>query len=284
MVGVDVMGLDFLFIGAPRSGSTWLSYNLQDHPEVHIPPCKNILYFHPRFQIYRLKFFKYFAANLWKNPDPEIRKWYRKFFFTPFVNDRWYLDLVSSDKVSGEIAEAYCSLEEKDVERIYKMNPDLKIIFVMRNPFERALSHAKLGLVKRKNKEAHDVPDEKFIWHLDHPSSEARSFYTRTLDLWSKYFPEEQFFIRFYEDLQENPAQFIQEICQFLGVDDDVAHFKEHLNSSVNVSKMRHDDFSPEVLKHAAQKYHGEVKELAQKYGGPAELWVTDLETILKKV
>ncbi len=37
---------DFLGIGAPRTGMTWLYENLRRHPEVWLPPIKEIHYFY----------------------------------------------------------------------------------------------------------------------------------------------------------------------------------------------------------------------------------------------
>ena len=36
---------DFLGIGAQKAGTTWLSHNLQLHPEVWMPPVKELHYF-----------------------------------------------------------------------------------------------------------------------------------------------------------------------------------------------------------------------------------------------
>ncbi len=36
---------DFLCIGAQRSGTTWLHHNLRQHPEIWMPPLKELHYF-----------------------------------------------------------------------------------------------------------------------------------------------------------------------------------------------------------------------------------------------
>ena len=97
----------FFYIGAPRAGSTWLYTNLQRHPVVWVPPCKNISYFHPRFQVYRYQRFRKFGKELLTNGDPAIRRWYRRFFLRPIVNDRWYASLFPPGRVAGEIAESF---------------------------------------------------------------------------------------------------------------------------------------------------------------------------------
>jgi hypothetical protein len=36
---------DFLVISPPKTGSTWLSHNLRCHPEIFVPPRKELRYF-----------------------------------------------------------------------------------------------------------------------------------------------------------------------------------------------------------------------------------------------
>ena len=88
----------FFYIGAPRAGSTWLYRNMQRHPVVWVPPCKNINYFHPRFQVYRFQRFQHFGKELLTSGDPAIRSWYRRFFLRPIVSDRWYISLIPVGK------------------------------------------------------------------------------------------------------------------------------------------------------------------------------------------
>lgn len=41
---------DFIGIGAPKAGTTWLYYQLKDHPDLWLPPVKELHYFNwPRF-------------------------------------------------------------------------------------------------------------------------------------------------------------------------------------------------------------------------------------------
>lgn len=39
---------NFLCIGGQRSGTTWLHANLNKHPEIWLPPVKEILYFNEK--------------------------------------------------------------------------------------------------------------------------------------------------------------------------------------------------------------------------------------------
>lgn len=270
---------DFLYIGAPRAGSTWLYLNLQKHPDVWIPPCKGINYFHPRFQIYRLHRLQHFWKDAFIDGKPEVRAWYRKYFLTPFVNDRWYINLFPKERVTGEIAESYCSLSRDRIQHIHRVMPRAKIIFVLRNPVERVLSQGKWGLAVRKARSVENVPLEDFIRYIDRPESRACSYYSRSLDLWHSVYPKDQFLTMFYDELTENPEKFLQRICHFL----DVPFKAEYFRDTVSVRSQKTDGgpLPPAVLRHAARSYRDEVKELAARLGGHALRWQDEVERIL---
>jgi Sulfotransferase domain len=43
--GLSACVPDFLVVSAPKTGSTWLAYNLACHPSIFVPPDKEIKYF-----------------------------------------------------------------------------------------------------------------------------------------------------------------------------------------------------------------------------------------------
>jgi hypothetical protein len=270
----------FLYIGAPRSGSTWLWENLGKHPAVWVPPCKNISYFHPRFQVFRFQRFRHFGREIFVNGDPSVRQWYRRFFTRPIVDDRWYLSLFPSGRVTGEIAESYCSLDRRQIHHLHGMMPSAKIIFVLRNPIDRVLSQAKWGLAKRRSRRVEDVPQDEFLAYIDRPGSRVRSSYSRTLRLWSEFYSDKQFMVLFYEDLISRPNEFLSSVCHFLGVPFRVDYFAETVSTRVQGTTDR--PLPPAVVKHAASAYKEEVAKLAARFGGPALEWQRGVEEVLK--
>jgi hypothetical protein len=245
-----------------------------------VPPCKSIIYFHPRFQTDRMKKLGRFWKEALIKGDPETRAWYRSFFGRPFVDDRWYLSLFPRARITGKIAEAYCSLERDRVHRIHHVMPDVKIIFALRNPVERALSQAKLGLAARKNRRIEDVPEEELVAHIDSPGSQARSRYSQILDLWNSFFQEEQFLTLFYDDLARDPESYLSKICRFIGVPFEPGYFEATIDARAHESI---DEALPRaVVKHAARTHRAEVERLALRFGGFARQWQHEIEEILE--
>ena len=92
---------DFLGIGAQKAGTTWLHDNLSCHPELYLPPEKEIHYFD-------------------QHNDKPI-SYYSQFFKKSKKNRAC---------VKGEITPAYSVLPQNMIERIMGIMPHLKIIFV----------------------------------------------------------------------------------------------------------------------------------------------------------
>jgi hypothetical protein len=272
-------GPQFLYIGAPRAGSTWLYRNLRQHPDVWVPPTKAVNYFHSRFATYRAQLFLSFWPDMISHPNSKTRAWYRNYFGRRNVDDVWYADLFPRHRIAGEIAESYCSLSDTAVRRIRSLYPHLRVIITLRNPMERALSQAKYGLTVRRGRRASEVPASDFIRHVMHPNSIERSEYTRMLDLWGDLFAD-HFMILFYEQLCEDPEGYLAKICRFIG-----APFRpEHFDATLRISLNRSSEASlpPEVVAFAGRLYEPEIAALASRLGGPATTWLREVEAIVQ--
>ncbi len=121
----------FLCIGAEKAGSTWLYKNLKKHPEIWLPPVKEIHYFDEKEKLGSVNIYKRFfdrdsslnrrwrrilknqlAKQLTTRPfDYQSMKWYSNYFFQR-RNDRWYSSLFTNDKKqkTGDITPAYSTI------------------------------------------------------------------------------------------------------------------------------------------------------------------------------
>jgi hypothetical protein len=190
--------IDFIVIGAARSGTTSLFANLRAHPQIFIPLEKEICFFSDNDR-YRL--------------GPE---WYMKNYFAG----------VSPHVVTGEITPAYMLFEDVAC-RIHQTTPRSKLIAMLRNPIDRAYSHyrfaKRLGIEERDFQTAlaelfskGRVPDKQIYSQ----NKEYLMFgeYGRILENYLHYFPKKQIKILFFEKFQKNTATTMKEIFEFLGV------------------------------------------------------------------
>lgn len=114
-VHVERAMLSFMGIGAQKAGTTWLHANLARHPRIGFPGGKEVHYWNARRAVL-----------------PE--QWYRDLFAT------------GDGRVNGDITPAYSTLEPEVVARIGALFPDLRILFLLRDPIERAWSAALMAL------------------------------------------------------------------------------------------------------------------------------------------
>lgn len=293
--------IDFLGIGAQKAATSWLYENLRRHPDVWLPPIKELHYFDrsphypsPSFLssssvIHRLlgreNFNRRFRKNLkadlrerFRNRDWATIPWLLHYYLGTF-NDNGYLSLFKQGegKHKGEITPSYSILDLQDVRHIHDILPDLKVIFILRNPLERAWSHIRfvsmLGMF-----DGIDDP-AKCRNFIDADDQALRSDYVRTLEIWGACFPKEQIFIGFFDDIVEDPKRVITEIFDFLGVDSRRVTGDDAVNDRVNAA----DDvtMSEETKVYLAKKYYPQLQKLAVMVGSHAVVWLTQVEKIL---
>lgn len=293
----------FLGIGAHKGGTTWLHKNLKQHPQVWLPPKKELHYF-DRSEAYpssshlccsrslvrrafgrgqpdadfRLNLLKgmYFWA---REPSLADLGWYHRYFFGKH-NDDWYRDLFPDDSnlMAGEITPAYSMLQDEDVERVSRFLPNAKIVFLLRNPIARTWSAIRYRQ-KRRREPMSALSKDKMIEIVDSPSVEMRADYEGCIRRWRKFYSEDAFFIGFYDDIKRDPKATLLDVYRFLGVDASERHIPEAVGRRVNVSPKK--SIPDDLERYLAQRYLPQVKWLREEIGGAAETWLAEYEQIL---
>ena len=287
--------VDFIGIGAARSGSSWLWKQLRRHQEIWMPPVKELHYFDrdpsypsPSYlspdsiferltgqarhnQQYRRRLLKELVKDVvWFRPTNLT--WTYRYFFKP-CSIGWYKSLFEpgGNRLKGEITPAYSILEHNDVASIADTFPDLKILFLIRNPIYRAWSHAKYDYTTGKLSDLTDVGEVKAL--VEKPVQELRSDYLRTYRIWADVFGKEQVYLDFYDRIQKSPEKLLGDVGEFLGLTDpDGLHEEEKSDRRVNSSPK--SEMPEEIRGYLTQKYLGDLREMADTFGGCAEKWV----------
>ena len=183
-------GLTFLGIGAQEAGTTWLHKMLRLHPDIGMPEQKEL--------------------HFWDREPPNAAgiAGYRNLF----------LGIVG--RARGEITPSYAMLPLERVAAIRRTFPDLRLIYILRNPLERAWSQAKMELSRSFPT---GVPSDFLLqpWFEAQFRSEAslaRGDYAACLRNWLTEFPREQLQISTYEELRRAPRDFLEVCCRHIGV------------------------------------------------------------------
>ena len=156
----------FLGIGAQKAGTTWLYQNLKAHPGVALPPEKELHFFDEkraaRGSVLGRILGKTTEAARWRRQFRRHARrvartasladvgWLGRYFFGAW-DDAWYGSLFApaSDRTTGEVTPSYAVLDSEQVARARQLIPDARIVFLMRNPIERAWSHAMMEVRNR---------------------------------------------------------------------------------------------------------------------------------------
>lgn len=282
--------VDFIGIGAQKAGTTWLYHSLKNIPDFDLPYVKELNYF-SRSSEYGNSFLKhkYFVRRILKPirtyrilshlmtiRDKKELRWYCKWYFSNYT-DRWYLSLFDNYKgITGEITPNYSILSIKDIERIYKIMPDVKIIYMIRNPIDRCISHY-FDIRSRKNKNfnKNQFDFEDFNQFVNSYEQEVRSDYMRTLKNYQSVFPKEQILVCFFDSIKDNPEKLLMDIFDYLGCKSKILDSDLVIRRKVNSSKKQQiPDQAYEILK---KKYQNFIYKLHKEFGGYCTKWFNDL-------
>lgn len=183
--------LDFLIVGTMKSGTSSLSTILHTHPALGIP----------------LNEVHFFDLHFSKG-----REWYRAI-----------LEAERSEEtiLIGEKTPNY-TWDENYLAELKKLAPDVKLIWIFRNPAERAYSHFNHNLhAGRENLSFEkalkaEVKRTKIDSHYGYWNVSAYATHVKRA---LKYFPIEQMHFLTLESFKSNPKAEITKLFQFLCVD-----------------------------------------------------------------
>lgn len=183
---------NFLVIGAQRAGTTWLYECLREHPDIYLPEQKEL---------------HYFDLNLAKG-----EQWY----LSHFAN--------ANETAIGEITPNYYQYPGA-IEEALVLLPSAKLIFILREPKERALSQFSLF----KEKWGVSTVEQAI---MERPEFADLSLQGKHLKRIISIVPRERLLILFYDDLASKPLEFLSSIYRFLNVKETEAPL--FLNKTVN--------------------------------------------------
>lgn len=179
--------LDFLGIGARKAGTTWLFKMLALHPKIRFPAGKEV----------------HFGNEHKARGTP----WYLSLFEAP-----------TDDAKRGEIAPAYAVLPETIIADIAALIPDVRILYILRNPIARAWSSALMAMTNAK-KPFHETSDAWFIGRFRGTGSIERGDYEACLRRWRSVFRPDQILVSRYEKIRDDPLGLLEQCVVHLGVD-----------------------------------------------------------------
>ncbi len=206
---------NFLIVGAQRSGTTSLFYYLERHPNV-FGPLRN-------------KGVHYYDTGYHHGPD-----WFR----THFPTRRAMAEVEATTGHPTAVGEGspYYLFHPLIPARVAGTLPDTRIIALLRDPVDRAVSHHQHevargfedlsladALAAEPRRLAGEVErlraDPTYVSHAHmHHAYAARSRYGEQLDRWLDVFPAEQLLVLSTDAMKREPAATVDRAIEFLGL------------------------------------------------------------------
>jgi hypothetical protein len=296
---------EFIGIGAARSGTTWLTAQLGKHPNIWIPRIKELHYFtrdekyygsshlttfdmwqrifsnKDQFKKYRYHLLRAIGSNI-RSPSLKKLRWDCSYLFRN-PDDEWYSRLFNDGigRVRGEVTPQYSMLDHADIKKLHSLIPDCKILFIVRNPVERAWSLVRYH-EKRFTPNLTNLPHEQLILEALHPAKLLQSDYRSILNRWRDVWPEDQFHLCFYDQISEQPDQLIEDLSVFLGIDIDKFGLIPTDNSK-KINQSFDKSMPEEFRKSMIDYYYEEVRLLSESEGGYFSNWLETFDEILNK-
>lgn len=244
---------DFIGIGAARCGTTSVHAFLHGHPEAFVPERKEL---------------HFFSLGRIGSPHCRIRT---------AAEYASYFEGSDCAQVRGEISPSYLWIPGT-AQAIKKLLPNVKLLVMLRDPVERAISDFQYSWKNGLNRRPFDEFVRKGMaalraGHLEaqpfHPSAILwKGLYAQQLKEYLGVFSSESLGVFLLEDLRQAPATIASDICRFLGLPSSDAPSISHTN--------RRPSGEPVDRKIRAQLrdfYKPSVQELGSLLGRPLDEW-----------
>ena len=241
-------------IGTGKGGTTALHYYLGQHPCIGSSAYDELGFFNENYHL---------GIN-----------WYKSLFPTVFYKKK--MESKNKQCLFFDVTSTYME-EELTAKNVYEVNPNQKIIVILRNPVDRAYSHYHVNVKEKSEKrsfedavfeEMNRIKSERIIQNKNKnlrvftPNNIhylKKGFYALQLKSWFKIFPREQILVLSTEEFQEDQNIIYKKIFDFLNIPNMKIKSTEKMEKG-NYIPMKHD--TQNLLLDYFRQYNYELFEL----------------------
>lgn len=225
---------EFFIVGPQRTGTTWLHDHLRFHPQVLLSEPKELFFFsrikdpnHPKFRSDSLAWYLRHFRDSWP-------WWLYKSWFC-----WWHYGERYRPVVRGEATASYATLEDDVIAEVVALNQAIKVILMVRDPVERAWSHAKKDLARNRGRSLREVPDAEFLAFFRDPYQLRCAQFVRNIDRWAGWLRPGHLFVGLFDDIAHRPEELLLQVMQFLGVRAERKYVRADVRAPVNPTGSR---------------------------------------------
>jgi hypothetical protein len=260
--------VDFLGIGAQKAGTSWLHRNLSHHPQIWFPIVKEVHYFdtvHLDFatekeHIHRRasRHLERLEASSLPEPVKQRRRDYLQRLTDPaFLNtDAWYRHVFSAApkrKKAGEITPIYCAIGSAGIRHVKSMLPDVRLIYIIRDPFDRSISSLRMWMDRTDEAQNRIIKGRLF---------RARGNYAEHIPLWDAAFGERILYLPFGW-IKAQPGRVLRSVEEFLELD----AYSGYPKLETTVHPTRKIEIEPKVAAALKREAEPQNRYLKERFG-----------------
>ena len=204
---------NFICPGTAKAGTTTLFEILNQHPEIYLPKVKETFFF-------------------WNDDYYKGKKWYKEQYYKNVGNEKIIVDITPLDM--------YFEYVPQRIKQT--LGENIKIIFILRNPADRAFSHHSMSLRQgfetksfeealslEGNRLKGSIEDQRYFSYSD------RGFYGKQIKSFLKIFKRENMYFITFEEFVKNPEKVVKDVFLFLGVEHNIKiNYNIHTNKGYN--------------------------------------------------
>lgn len=293
------MTADLVCIGAQKAGTTWLHRMLLGHPAVFAPVFKEIHYFDSLHLKSEASFQQRRANNAAKRLEKEIKasrlhelgltvvtrilrhrtasRMVEELEFAAAmkgvtVDDNWYRSLFAQARPGQrriDFTTAYATLPDAGIEHMRRLCPDARVLYLLRHPVSRAISHARMQVVRNgfpptAESVRHFVEHERVRRHEDYPAIIRR---------WQALWPAERFHLLSYEDIAARPLDLLADVCAIADIPFRKRYFRDYRETVYRGPGIPVDDATRAEL---VARYRPMILEMKRDFPKVASHWSLD--------
>jgi exoribonuclease R len=279
---------EFICIGTQRSGTTWLYAQFKGLKNFALPYIKEYHYFdrtpeypstinlHGKSILERLKRKVWLKKNISYTLGAmrhfgsfKTFIWRLKFYWhLGEYDDKWYLSTFKNlPGVTGEFTPEYALLKDEDIARMAKLLPDIKIIYILRDPIARTWSHIRYNASKKGQNKV--INTEVVIKRFETKSHfHDHVNYLENISRYARHFSPENILITFFDDIANRPQEMLAAIISELGI----SH-QESNKATKKVNASREEEIPEVIYSYLKNRYSTLYKSLDVQLGGYASQW-----------
>jgi len=189
----------FMVIGGQKTGTKWLYHNLSHHPDIYVADGGGC------YEVHYLNSLHYGDVHWWGTH---------------------YVAAKKGETIFGDITPDYAVVDSRRVAHAHRLCPEAKIIYTLRNPKQRAVSHLRMIHSKTLKDYAGeprgpmlkmDSDLGRLVDFFEHGPGRDHGDYLTNIERWLEFYPRDQVLVLSYDLLRRNPERYLQRILEFLG-------------------------------------------------------------------